>query len=1019
MASNQTLTASIILRDMFTEVSDRVSRSMRGMQDEARQTQTTFERMQGASGSLMAVGGAASLMGVGVAAGLGAAVKTGMDFDAQMSRVGAIAGASSSELDRLRQSALELGAATSKSSTEVAAGQESLAALGMTTKDILSAMPAVISAAEASGADMAQTAEVVASTLNIWSMKGTEASRVSDILAETANRTAADITDMQYALKYAGVTAANLGISLEETAAAVGLLTNAGMKGEQAGTSLRAGLGALLNPSKEAGRTMNDFGINILDASGNFIGLSGMIKNFKSSLQGMTSAQKQSVVQQLVGIESANAFLTLMRVGPTEIDKMTKSLENSGGASKEAAAKMKDNLKGAVQELTGAAESAQIALGDGLKGPIRSAATLVTGLVNAFNMLPQSMKTMIAVSAATLAAVLILGGGIAILVGLLPMLVEGFALVAPFIAPVAVTIGVVVASLALLIAGFKAAWTYSDKFRGGIQGLKAMLSGDFVKARKIMISANFDHAQIDAFRNKILFLQTSAKTVGEKFKQAGTLIKGVFASLVGNDGASKSILSQLGLSNGSIAQILSITGKIRSTLASAFGAIVNLAKSVFSKIRAFWQSDGAQLMQAVRNVFQGIWSVIQFIMPAVLLIIKGVWGNIKGVIQGALNVILGVVKIFSGLFTGDFKKMWEGVKQAFFGAIQFIWNYVNLMLVGRVLSGFRVLATGGKGIISGFWRAIKAFFSGGIASIKASVANGFNFIRTNISGALSAVRGLISYMWKSYIAIIKGAISLISSAVRSGFTLVGNIIRTIMNAASSLIRSTWNTITSIFRTVTQTISGIVTKVFGEFGKTVSSAMRAVKTAVSDGWNAAVRFLKDVDLSSVGKSIIRGLVDGMASGFTWVSGKVTELTDMIPNWMKKGLGVNSPAKKIIPIGADTVRGHEEGMKQRIPALQRLTQTVISQGVITPFRTQSRQPLPPTLNTKSTTNKLDQSQNAQAQNVFNMHIRPEDLGALGDDPAKLEQTGLRLMAFIADKMEDLKRNLPQHNLEAMLD
>lgn len=1018
MASNQTLTASIILRDMFTEVSGRVSRSMRNMQEDARQTQTTFERLQGASGSLTAVGGAASLMGLSVAAGLGMAVKTGVDFDAQMSRVGAIAGASSGELDRLRQSALDLGAATSKSATEVAAGQESLAALGMTTKEILSAMPGVISASEASGADMAQTAEVVASSLNIWSMKATEASRVSDVLAETANRTAADITDMQYALKYAGPPASALGVSLEETAAAIGLMTNAGMQGENAGVSLRGGLQALLNPSEQAGKLMEKLGVNVTDAAGNFVGLSGLIGNMKSSLEGMTNAQKVATVGQLVGTEASSGFLNLMKSGPAEIDKMTKSLENSAGASKDAADKMKDNLKGALEEMTGAAESAQIALGDGLKGPIRSAATVITSLVNAFNQLPQPMKTMIATSAAILAGVLVLGGGIAILVGLLPMMVEGFALMAPFIAPVALAIGAVVGTIALLVAGFKAAWTYSDKFRGGIQGLKAMLSGDFVKARKIMISANFNHEQIDAFRDKILFLKDAAKTVGEKFKQVGTLIKGVFASLVGNDGAAKSILSRLGLSNGSIAQVLSITGKIRSALSSAFTAIVNLAKSVFTKIRAFWQSDGAQLMQAVKHVFQGIWSVIQFIMPAVLFIIKGIWSNIKGVFQGALNVILGVVKIFSGLFTGDFKKMWEGVKQAFFGAIQFIWNYVNLLLVGRVLGGFRLLAASGRGIISGFWGAIKAFFSGGIASIKNTVSGGFNFVKTNISGALSAVRGFISNMWKGYVSIIKGTINSILGAARTGFNAIGSIIRTIMNAASSLISKTWSAITNTFRTVTQTISGIVTEVFGSFGKTVSSAMKTVKTAIDDGWNAAVKFFKDIDLSSIGKDIIRGLVDGLASGFTWVSDKVSELTDLIPSWFSKGLKINSPARTIIPIGASTVEGHEVGMQQRIPLLKKMSETVIAQGIMTPFKAQSRQALPSAMG-KRVTNQVNQSQNTQAQNVFNVHIRPEDLGALSDDPAKLEQMGLQFMAFIADKMEELDRNLPTHNLEAMLD
>lgn len=1018
MASNQTLTASIILRDMFTEVSGRVSRSMRNMQEDARQTQSTFERMQGAAGSINAIGGAASLMGFGVAAGLGAAVKTGMDFDAQMSRVGSIAGASAAELDKLRDSAIELGASTTKSAAEVAVGQESLAALGMTTNDILSAMPGIISAAEASGSDMAQTAEVVASSLNIWGLKAKEASRVSDILAQTANQSGANIRDMQYALKYAGPPAAALGVSLEELSATIGLLTDQGIRGEQAGTTLRGGLLALLKPSDDAGKLMQTLGINLTDASGKFVGMEGLVENLKTSFKGMTNAQKLAALAQLVGTEAATGFLVLLDAGPSKIQKMTKSLEESAGASKKAADANTNNLKGSLIQLSGAMERGALAISDGLKGPIRSAADLVAGLVGAFNELPQSMKTTIAISAATLAGLLILGGGIAILVGLLPMFIEGFALVAPFLVPIAITIGVVVGALTLLVGGFKAAWTYSDKFRGGLQGLKAMLSGDFVKARKIMISAHFNHEQIDAFRDKILFLKDAAKIVGEKFKQVGILIKGVFASLVGNDGAAKSILSRLGLSNGSIAQVLSITGKIRSALSSVFTAIVNLAKSVFTKIRAFWQSDGAQLMQAVKNVFQGIWSVIQFIMPAVLFIIKGIWRNIKGVFQGALNVILGVVKIFSGLFTGDFKKMWEGVKQAFFGAIQFIWNYVNLLLVGRVLGGFRLLAASGRGIISGFWGAIKAFFSGGIASIKNTVSGGFNFVKTNISGALSAVRGFISNMWKGYVSIIKGAINLILGAARTGFNAIGSIIRTIMNAASSLISKTWSAITNTFRTVTQTISGIVKEVFGSFGKTVSSAMKTVKTAIDDGWNAAVKFFKDIDLSSIGKDIIRGLVDGLASGFTWVSDKVSELTDLIPSWFSKGLKINSPARTIIPIGASTVEGHEVGMQQRIPLLKKMSETVIAQGIMTPFKSQSRQALPSAMG-KRVTNQVDKSQNTQAQNVFNVHIRPEDLGALSDDPAKLEQMGLQFMAFIADKMEELDRNLPTHNLEAMLD
>lgn len=158
-------------------------------------------------GQSLALGLTAPLVAVGAAS-----VKTAADFESQMSRVGAISGATSEEFQKLRQSALDLGSSTSKSASEVAIAQENLAALGFTATDIIAAMPGVISAAEASGADMALTAETMASALNIFGLEASESTRVADILAQTANQSAADINDMSYALKYAGPVAANLGI---------------------------------------------------------------------------------------------------------------------------------------------------------------------------------------------------------------------------------------------------------------------------------------------------------------------------------------------------------------------------------------------------------------------------------------------------------------------------------------------------------------------------------------------------------------------------------------------------------------------------------------------------------------------------------------------------------------------------------------------------------------------------------------------------------------------------------------
>lgn len=288
-------------------------------------------------------------------------INTAADFEAQMSRVGAIAGANTTQMDQLSASAIKLGASTSKSATEVAQGMENMAAMGFSANEILGAMPGVISAAEASGADMAQTADVVSSSLNIFGLKASEATRVADILAQTANQSAANITDMQYALKYAGPPADSLGMSLEETSAAIGIMTNAGMEGEQAGTTLRAALLGLLDPSEENSKMMSKMGIQITDSKKNFVGLSKLIENLSKSMEGQTDTQKAATLSTLVGKEAVSGMISLMKAGPSTIDKMTKSLENSAGASAEVSKKMKDNFAGAKDQIFGAFESAQIA----------------------------------------------------------------------------------------------------------------------------------------------------------------------------------------------------------------------------------------------------------------------------------------------------------------------------------------------------------------------------------------------------------------------------------------------------------------------------------------------------------------------------------------------------------------------------------------------------------------------------------------------------------------------------------
>jgi len=184
------------------------------------------------SGFGKAIGGMATVFAglatVGVGAltvGLGKSVSMFSDFDTEMRKAGAISGATTEQFEAMKQAAIELGGKTSKSASEVAVAMTELAAKGFDANEVMKAMPGIISAAEASGEDLALAADTVSSALNIWGIEASESSRIADVLAQSANTSAAGIDDLGYVLKYAGAPAAALGISLEEVAAAAGIMT--------------------------------------------------------------------------------------------------------------------------------------------------------------------------------------------------------------------------------------------------------------------------------------------------------------------------------------------------------------------------------------------------------------------------------------------------------------------------------------------------------------------------------------------------------------------------------------------------------------------------------------------------------------------------------------------------------------------------------------------------------------------------------------------------------------------------
>lgn len=287
-------------------------------------------------------------------------------FDQQMARVNAITDEVGVSYADLRKRAIDLGAQTAFSAKEAAAGMENMASAGFNTKEIYDSMQGVLALAAVSGGDVALAAENSASALRGFGLEASQAGHVADVFAQAAAKTNAEVADMGEAMKYIAPVAHSMGISLEETAAAVGILSDSGIKGSQAGTSLRGALSRLAKPTKAMHETMDALGLSFYDSNGNMKSLADQVGMLKNAFKGLTPEQQQNALVTLYGQESLSGMLALISAGPDKLRELTKSFEQSGGAADKMAQQMQNNLPSKIEQMFGALESVAIRIGDKL-----------------------------------------------------------------------------------------------------------------------------------------------------------------------------------------------------------------------------------------------------------------------------------------------------------------------------------------------------------------------------------------------------------------------------------------------------------------------------------------------------------------------------------------------------------------------------------------------------------------------------------------------------------------------------
>lgn len=306
------------------------------------------------------------------------ALNTFAEYEQGLANVKSVSGATAEELKMLGDEAKRLGATTAWTAKEVTDAETLLSQAGFGVQETIAALPGLLNMASADQIDLALATDIAAGTLKAFSLQAEDTSRVADVLALAASATNSDIAGIGEAMKYVAPVAQAMKIDLEQTAAAIGALSDANIKGSQAGTVMRAGLARLASPAKAAQKVMKQLGFNAFDASGNMVPLYEMIGKLEDSTKNLTNKQKASAITTIFGQEAMSGFLALMEQGPERLKSLTDELYNSQGAAEEMANTRLDSVQGSFIMLKSAIDGAKLAIGEKLAPTIRSLAEQAT-----------------------------------------------------------------------------------------------------------------------------------------------------------------------------------------------------------------------------------------------------------------------------------------------------------------------------------------------------------------------------------------------------------------------------------------------------------------------------------------------------------------------------------------------------------------------------------------------------------------------------------------------------------------
>ena len=394
MATQIDVTLRLI--DMMTSplvrVQNEMERTARAHQRMGRDIQRIGDGFSSVGESMLPI--AAGITAIGAAGG-----RAFIDFDSIITGAAAKAGATAEEMEMMRQKASQFGADFPISATQAAEGMDRLAAAGYDANQVVGVMPSVITAAVASGEDLATTSDVISNALNIWNLKqgdiAQNAMRVADVVQMASNKSSLGMADFGLAMQYAGAPAATLNVSIEQLATAMAIMKNNGIEASTIGTSLRSVFSRLSEPPKPAAEAIEALGLQVKDASGNFLGLQPIVEQLRGKILNLSNTEQVAYAKALAGEEAYSGLLALVKTAPEEYQALQNAMDSATGSSQAQFEVMKGTLKNSIDGMLGSLESLAINFGSVLTPQIKAVTDSIGSFADMINELTPETKLLI------------------------------------------------------------------------------------------------------------------------------------------------------------------------------------------------------------------------------------------------------------------------------------------------------------------------------------------------------------------------------------------------------------------------------------------------------------------------------------------------------------------------------------------------------------------------------------------------------------------------------------------------